>query len=75
MSASTSSSAGSPRYSTTRVRLWHDERRVLVRLRVRGVVKRLRGKLDDDAKSPSYIFTEVGAGYRMAEAGEPEQGG
>ena len=33
---------------------------------VRGVVKRLRDKLGDDADNPRYIFTELGVGYRMA---------
>ena len=33
---------------------------------VRGVVKRLRGKLRDDADNPTYIHTEIGMGYRMA---------
>ena len=33
---------------------------------VRQYVKMLRRKLSDDAKSPSYIFTEKRVGYRMA---------
>lgn len=33
---------------------------------VRGVVKRLRSKLGDDAGDPRYIYTEIGTGYRMA---------
>ena len=32
---------------------------------VHAVVRRLRLKLDDDAVSPSYIFTERQVGYRM----------
>ena len=32
---------------------------------VRGVVKRLRGKLGDKADDPKYIFTELGVGYRI----------
>ena len=32
---------------------------------IRDTVKRLRRKLGDDAASPSYIFTEPRAGYRM----------
>ena len=32
---------------------------------VRGVVKRLRRKLGDDASSPTYIFTEPQVGYRL----------
>ena len=37
---------------------------------VRTFVKKLRGKLGDDAAKPLYIFTERGVGYRMAEGGE-----
>ena len=33
---------------------------------VRTYVKELRHKLGDDAVRPTYIFTEVGVGYRMA---------
>ena len=33
---------------------------------VRNMVKRLRGKLADDADNPAYIFTEPRVGYRMA---------
>ena len=32
---------------------------------VRAVVKRLRGKLGDDAASPAYVRNERGVGYRM----------
>ena len=39
---------------------------------VRNVVKRLRGKLGDDAQRPRYIFTEPRVGYRMAK-GEAEE--
>ena len=35
---------------------------------VRQYVKELRQKLGDDASSPSYIFTELGVGYRMAKS-------
>ena len=34
---------------------------------VRAFVKKLRRKLGDDATRPTYIFTERGVGYRMAE--------
>ena len=37
---------------------------------VRTFVKKLRGKLGDDAAKPLYIFTERGVGYRMAEGRE-----
>ena len=33
---------------------------------VRAFVRRLRGKLGDDAAEPVYILTERGVGYRMA---------
>ena len=36
---------------------------------LRDVVKRLRRKLGDDARHPTYIVTEPRVGYRMA-AGE-----
>lgn len=34
---------------------------------VRALVKRLRGKLGEDAASPTYIHNERGVGYRMPE--------
>ena len=40
---------------------------------VRTIVRRLRQKLDDDAESPRYIFTEPRVGYRMARGEEPER--
>ncbi len=36
---------------------------------VRSVVKQVRRKLGDDARRPTYIFTEHGVGYRMPEPG------
>ena len=33
---------------------------------VRAFVMKLRRKLGDDAKRPTYIFNERGVGYRMA---------
>ena len=35
---------------------------------LREVVKRLRGKLGDDAGNPAYIFLQRGVGYRMGPA-------
>ena len=35
---------------------------------VRAVVKRLRGKLGDDAARPAYILNERAVGYRMPRA-------
>ena len=37
---------------------------------VRAVVKRLRGKLGDDAARPAYIRNERGVGYRMPRPGD-----
>ncbi len=37
---------------------------------VRAFVRKLRRKLGDDATRPTYIFTERGVGYRMAQPGE-----
>ena len=37
---------------------------------VRGVVKRLRRKLGEDAAKPAYIANERGVGYRMPRPGE-----
>ena len=34
---------------------------------VRNIIKRLRGKLGDDASNPTYIFNEPRVGYRMPE--------
>ena len=39
---------------------------------VRNIIKRLRGKLGDDAGNPTYIFNEPRVGYRMPEAETPE---
>ena len=38
---------------------------------VRVFIKKLRQKLGDDARNPTYIFTESRVGYRMARASEP----
>ncbi len=38
---------------------------------VRAYVKRLRRKLGDDAKRPTYILTELRVGYRMPRPGDP----
>ena len=37
---------------------------------VRAVVKRLRGKLGDDAAKPTYILNQHGVGYRMPAPGD-----
>ena len=39
---------------------------------VHTYVRRLRRKLGDDAKRPSYIFTQPGTGYHMAKAATAE---
>ena len=41
---------------------------------IRTPVRQLRRKLDDDAGSPTYIFTEFRVGYRMPKGQEPGQG-
>ena len=38
---------------------------------VRAFVRKLRRKLGDDARNPTYILTEPRLGYRMAQAEEP----
>lgn len=45
--------------------VWSDDRPADQRL-LRSFVKNLRHKLGDDARNPSYIFTESGVGYRLA---------
>ncbi len=52
--------------------VWGHERYVDVGT-VRTVVKRLRRKLGDDARSPRYIFAEYRVGYRMA-GGDAREG-
>ena len=39
--------------------------------RLRTIVKKLRAKLGDPARRPTYIFTEHGVGYRFREPDEP----
>ncbi len=46
-------------------RVWGQEHPADQRL-LRSFVKNLRNKLGDDARRPTYIFTESGAGYRFA---------
>ena len=46
-------------------RVWGQEHPADQRL-LRSFVKSLRHKLGDDARRPSYIFTESGVGYRLA---------
>ena len=49
-------------------RVWRSRRARTPRI-VRVYVKRLRDKLGDDARNPTYIFTESRVGYRMAKPG------
>ena len=49
-------------------RVWGSRNSGDMRL-VRAFIKKLRRKLGDDAKNPTYIFTERGLGYRMAKPG------
>ena len=46
-------------------RVWGEDRSVDLRV-LRSFVKSLRSKLGDDARSPSYIFTQAGVGYHLA---------
>ena len=41
---------------------------------VRTFVKNLRNKLGDNARNPTYIFTEPRVGYRMARSGGTDRG-
>ena len=55
-------------------RVWdHTNRRKKDVRVVRTLVRKLRRKLDDDADSPTYIFTEPRVGYRMPKGQEPKQ--
>ncbi|MXZ90400.1 MAG: response regulator [Chloroflexi bacterium] len=54
-------------------RVWGPERKGEPWL-VREVVKRLRHKLDDDAKNPVYILTEPRVGYSMPENSKAQPG-
>ena len=47
-------------------KVWHKKPSRDPRL-VRTIVKNLRRKLGDDSNQPTYIFSERGAGYRMAD--------
>ena len=40
---------------------------------IRAFARRLRLKLGDDARSPTYIFTERGVGFRMAKGDDGER--
>ena len=46
-------------------RVWGEDRTADLRV-LRSFVKSLRYKLGDDARNPSYIFTEPSVGYRLA---------
>ncbi|MDE2807584.1 MAG: response regulator [Gemmatimonadota bacterium] len=41
---------------------------------IRPIVGNLRRKLDDDASSPTYIFTDTRVGYRMPKGQKPGEG-
>ena len=47
--------------------VWNEDHPADQRL-LRSFVKNLRHKLGDDARNPSYIFTQSGVGYRLAES-------
>ncbi|MCY4438154.1 MAG: ATP-binding protein [Chloroflexi bacterium] len=42
---------------------------------MRTIVRKLRGKLGDDARNPTYIFTEPRVGYRMPKGETQEENG
>ena len=46
-------------------RVWSEDHPADQRL-LRSFVKNLRQKLGDDARNPSYVFTQPGVGYRLA---------
>ena len=48
-------------------RVWGEEHPGSYHL-LRSFVKSLRQKLGDDARSPRYIFTESGVGYRLTKS-------
>ena len=48
-------------------RVWGEEHPGSYHL-LRSFVKSLRQKLGDDARSPSYVFTESGVGYRLTKS-------
>ena len=48
-------------------RVWRSRRAEGTRI-IRVFVKKLRDKLGDDAKNPTYVFTEPRVGYRMAKS-------
>ena len=54
-------------------RVWGQTKSSDVRV-IRSLVRKLRHKLDDDADSPTYIFTELRVGYRMPKGQESGQG-
>ena len=57
-------------YDTLLREAWRDRRPGDDAGLVRAVVKQVRRKLGDDARRPTYIFTEHGTGYRMPEPGD-----
>ena len=62
-------------FESLRRQLWadgseDDEEKKVDNEPVRGVVKRLRRKLGEDAARPKWILSERGVGYRMPDPGE-----
>ena len=54
-------------------RVWGQTNSKDVRV-IRSLIRKLRHKLDDDADSPTYIFTELRVGYRMPKGQKPGPG-
>ena len=55
---------GATPFESLRRRVWGDRGGATPQT-VRNAVRKLRRKLGDDARNPSYIFSERGLGYRM----------
>ena len=66
--------AGRVMTSKSLLRQLRGERDGIRAKQVRSFVRKLRGKLGDDARHPTWIFNERGVGYRMAPAGPTVRG-
>ena len=63
--------AGRVMTSKSLLRQLRGERDGIRAKQVRSFVRKLRGKLGDDARHPTWIFNERGVGYRMARPDQP----
>jgi hypothetical protein len=55
---------GATTYETLQRRVWGDRGGANPET-IRNAIRKLRGKLGDDARNPKYILSERGLGYRM----------